>query len=276
MAAHVASKVSSAGALSLYVAESFRTAEAVAVTVSMPAGALSSLYHGGNAPLLVTAPPAASLDIKASGSGPLHVAAAPVASGGSFAVTLVGAPLAPLLFAILAVLCSRARAQSGMADVLLCASAPTALRTLDATLSGTASLHVDDYAADELAATLSGMGDLTLSGAPAGSARLALSGSGKLSAAARTCDVALTGMGDVFVSDADAVSGSISGMGNVHYAPATATCRTSGFGMGSCSPGEAPPPRLRCTDHGGKELDQGNARGFVVDVSGSQCQVHTP
>ena len=43
----------------------------------------------------------------------------------------------------------------------------------------------------------------------------------------------------------------------------------------SCSPGEAPPPRLRCTDHGGKELDQGNARGFVVEVSGSQCQVHS-
>ena len=89
MAAHLASKVSSAGVVSLYVAESFRTSEPVALTVSMPAGVLSALYHGGNAPLLVTAPPAASLDVKASGSGPLHVATAPVAPGGSVAVTLV-------------------------------------------------------------------------------------------------------------------------------------------------------------------------------------------
>ena len=86
----MASKVSSAGALSLYVAESFRTAEAVALTVFMPPGALSSLSHGGAAPLLVTVAPASSLDIKASGSGALHVAAsAGVTDGGVVSVTLV-------------------------------------------------------------------------------------------------------------------------------------------------------------------------------------------
>ena len=167
-------------------------------------------------------------------------------------------------------------AQSGTADVLLCAPEPTAVSALDARLFGTAHLHVSHLQADTLSASLTGLGDLTLSGAPAASAQLRLSGTGKLSAAARRADVDLGGMGDVYVSGADAVAASISGMGNVHYAPASATCRTSGFGMGSCSPGEAPPPRLRCSDHGGKELDQGNARGFVVDVSGSQCQVHIP
>ena len=163
-----------------------------------------------------------------------------------------------------------------MADVLLCAPEATAVSSLDARLSGTASLRVDNLAADDLAAALSGMGDLTLTGAPAAHARLQLSGSGKVVAAARHADVTLTGMGDVFVTGAEDISGSIGGMGNVRYSPATAACSVSGFGMGSCSAGEAPPPRLRCSDHDGKELDAGNAQGFVVDVSGSQCQVHTP
>ena len=168
-------------------------------------------------------------------------------------------------------------AQSGMADVLLCAPEATAVAALDARLSGTASLRVDNFAADDLTAALSGMGDLTLtSGAPAAHARLQLSGSGKLVAAARRADVTLTGMGDVYVTAAEAVSGSIGGMGNVRYSPASAACSVNGFGMGGCAAGEAPPPRLRCSDHGGKELDAGNAQGFVVDVSGSQCQVHTP
>lgn len=167
-------------------------------------------------------------------------------------------------------------AQSGTADVLLCAPAPTSVASLDARLSGTASLLVDNYVADSLSAALSGLGDLTLQGAPATSARLELSGSGKLSAAARRADVTLRGMGDVFVSGADALTGQISGMGNVHYSPPSATCSLSGFGMGSCSPGEAPTPRLSCGDHDGKELDAANARGFDVQVSGSQCQVRTP
>ena len=162
--------------------------------------------------------------------------------------------------------------------MLLCSPSPVQLSALDARLSGTASLQIDGFAADDLAASLSGMGDLTVSGSgdPATQARLTLSGSGKLSAAARKADVALSGMGDIFVSGADAVSGSIAGMGSVRYSPSTATCSVSGFGMGSCSPGDAPPPRLRCGDHDGKEVDAANARGFVVDVQGSQCQVHTP
>ena len=120
------------------------------------------------------------------------------------------------------------------------------------------------------------MGDLTVSGAPAGSAHLQLRGTGKLSAAAQHADVSLTGMGDMFVSGAQTVSGSIGGMGNVRYSPSSAACSVSAFGMGSCSAGEAPPPRLRCSDHDGKELDAGNARGFIIDVSGSECQVHQP
>lgn len=161
--------------------------------------------------------------------------------------------------------------------MLLCSPSPVQLSALDARLSGSASLHVDGFAADSLEAALSGMGDLTVSGDPAAqAARLTLSGSGKLSAAARKADVALSGMGDIFVSGADVVSGSIAGMGSVRYSPSTATCSVSGFGMGSCSAGDAPPPRLRCGDHDGKEVDAANARGFVVDVQGSQCQVRTP
>ena len=160
---------------------------------------------------------------------------------------------------------------------MLCSPAPVQLSALDARLSGTASLRVHGFVADDLAAALSGMGDLTVSsGAPAAQARLQLSGSGTLSAAARKADVALSGMGDIFVSGADAVAGSIAGMGSVHYSPSSATCSVSSFGMGSCSAGEAAPPRLRCADHDGKEVDAANARGFVVDVQGSQCQVHTP
>ena len=89
VAEHVGSKVSGSGSLAIFVSESFRTALPVSMTVFLPSGALASLSHAGAAPVLVTAPSAASLTLKSSGTGALHVAAGPVEGGGSMSVTLV-------------------------------------------------------------------------------------------------------------------------------------------------------------------------------------------
>ena len=163
-----------------------------------------------------------------------------------------------------------------MADLLYCAPSPTAVESLSASLSGTANLHAENLVASTASASLSGMGELSLAGPPAQSATLSLSGSGSVQAAAASADVNLKGMGDIYVSGADAITGSLSGMGHVYYSPAGTSCQLSSFGMGSCAYGQAPPPHLRCGDHSGADVDAANAGGWVVQVVGSQCQVHKP
>jgi hypothetical protein len=162
--------------------------------------------------------------------------------------------------------------------VSLCAPSPVSVSTLTAALPGSASLRIDNYVATSSAsASLNGMGELVISGPPSRAAHLSLGGSGSLQASATQADVNLKGMGDIYVSGADAISGSLSGMGHVYYSPQGASCTVSGWGMGGCAYGQAPSPRLSCSDHSESDVDSANARGWVVEVYGNgQCQAHVP